>query len=257
MKKKLSLMLVDDEPIILKGLETTFDWDAYGYSIIGTARDGRIALDRIKEEVPDVVLTDMCMKSMDGIALIKECAIYYPTIKFVILSAYQEFEYAKQACELGVYSYLLKPISEEQLSCTMTSLYNECMGNRVQDSAVLPMEEEAPHIHSNTRVVERLSQALDYITKNLSDPKLTMAQVAKAMNYNYNYFGRLFKGSLGVSFNQYVCNMRLNRAKQLLLNHDMSILDVAYVIGIPSQSYFCTLFKNAYGVSPSEYRKTH
>lgn len=252
-KNNLSLLLVDDEPLILKGLETTFDWDSYGYSISGTARDGLIALERIKQSVPDVVLTDMCMKNMDGISLIRECSIKYPSIKFVILSAYQEFSYAKQACELGVYSYLLKPISEEQLSSTMTSLYNECMENVAQKNNILKLS-DIPHIN-NAKVAEKISEALDYITKNLSDPKLSMAQVADALNYNYNYFGRLFKSSLGISFKDYVCKVRLKRARQLLLNHDMSILDIAYVIGIPNQSYFSTLFKNEYGISPTEYRK--
>jgi two-component system response regulator YesN len=254
--KKLSLLLVDDEPLILRGLEMTFDWDSYGYYISGIARDGLIALERIKEKVPDVVLTDICMKKMDGISLIKQCSIEYPSIKFVIISAHQEFSYAKSACELGVYSYLLKPITESNLSSTMKNLYSETMDiiNHKQNHSY-PLENDWSDQSEN--YYEKMSLALNYISKNLSDPQLSMAQVSEELQYNCNYFGRLFKSHTGLSFRDHVNSLRLNRAAQLMENHDMSIIDIAFIVGYSSPSYFSFQFKKKFDLTPRDYRRIH
>ncbi len=109
----LKLLIVDDEKIILRGLVETFPWAEMGYEIVGTAMNGEEALEKIRVVEPDVVLTDICMKRMDGIQLMEETGKSNPTIKFVVLSAYKDFDYAKEACRLGAVAYLLKPVTDE------------------------------------------------------------------------------------------------------------------------------------------------
>ena len=122
--RSFSMLLVDDEPIILKGLKETFDWVSMGFTIVGTARDGREALEQVNELHPDVVVTDILMKNMDGIELINRCHILYPSMHFVVISAYRDFNYAQKACSLGVFSYLLKPLDDDQIITTMGELHD-------------------------------------------------------------------------------------------------------------------------------------
>ena len=121
----LTLVLVDDEPIILKGLMETYDWEKMGYLVIGFARDGEAALKIIEDKHPDVVLTDVRMKRMDGLQLVERVKSSGWDTDFVIISAYKDFDYAQKACQQGALSYLVKPIEEVELEQTMTAVYKK------------------------------------------------------------------------------------------------------------------------------------
>ena len=123
----LKLVIVDDEPILLQGLLDTYDWESMGFEVVGSAKSGVQALDVIRREQPHVVLTDIRMKQMTGLMVMKEIQKEQISCLFVVLSAYRDFEYAKHACDLGAYAYLLKPIDDEQLRSTMTGAYNTCI----------------------------------------------------------------------------------------------------------------------------------
>lgn len=129
----LTLYLVDDEPIILKGLLETYDWERMGFEVIGFARDGEEALEEIKEKNPDVVLTDVRMKKMDGLALIEHVKNLGMTTNFVVISAYRDFEYARKACQNGALSYLVKPIDEDELESTMSEIYELCTDRKFKE----------------------------------------------------------------------------------------------------------------------------
>lgn len=122
----LKLFLVDDEAIILKGLSATYDWHGMGFEIVGTARDGDIAAEKIKELKPDVVLTDVRMKRMSGLELMEKVHEVLPDVNFVVISAYKDFEYAKIACNQGALAYLVKPIDDDELEKTMSEVYEKC-----------------------------------------------------------------------------------------------------------------------------------
>ncbi len=123
----LKLVIVDDEPILLQGLLDTYDWENMGFEIVGSAKSGVQALEVIRREHPHVVLTDIRMKQMTGLMVMEEIQKEQIPCLFVVLSAYRDFEYAKHACDLGAYAYLLKPIDDEQLYSTMTGAYNTCI----------------------------------------------------------------------------------------------------------------------------------
>lgn len=123
----LKLVLVDDEPILLKGLIHTYDWAQMGFYVAGTAQSGEQAITVIRQEKPDVVLTDIRMKQMTGLQMMEEIRRSGQNCLFVVLSAYRDFSYAQQACELGAFAYLLKPIEEEKLQETMQGAYRTCM----------------------------------------------------------------------------------------------------------------------------------
>lgn len=110
------VFLVDDEIVIREGLRNSFQWEEHGFTLVGEAPDGEIALPMIRDEKPDILITDIRMPFMDGIDLCREVRKVMPWIQIVILSGYDNFEYAKQAISLGVQEYLLKPISANDLN---------------------------------------------------------------------------------------------------------------------------------------------
>lgn len=126
----LKLLLVDDEKIILKGLLETYDWEAMGFLVVGSAGSGEAALALIEDEEPDVVITDVRMKKISGLDLIERTRLANPAIKFVVVSAYKDFEYARKACEEGALSYLVKPIDDNELEQVMKKAYRICTEER-------------------------------------------------------------------------------------------------------------------------------
>ncbi|MBD5554594.1 MAG: response regulator [Roseburia sp.] len=125
----LKLIIVDDERIILQGMTTTFDWNSIGFQVVGTAMNGEDALKLIEEELPDVVLTDIRMKKMDGITLMERAKAISLNTQFVVLSAYKDFEYAKRACALGALEYIVKPVNDEMME-TMKRVYDHCIAEK-------------------------------------------------------------------------------------------------------------------------------
>ena len=125
--KLLKLVIVDDEPILLQGLIKTYDWAGMGFEVVGHAQSGEQAIEVIKKEKPHVVLTDIRMKQISGLMVMEEIQKTEPDTIFIVLSAYRDFDYAQQACDLGAYAYLLKPIEEEKLEDTMKGAYRTCI----------------------------------------------------------------------------------------------------------------------------------
>lgn len=125
--KLLKLVIVDDEPILLEGLLKTYDWGAMGFAVAGSAGSGEEAMQVIREIRPHVVLTDIRMKQITGLQVMEEMEKEGIESLFVVLSAYRDFEYAQQACDLGAYAYLLKPIEDEKLTETMKGAWEFCM----------------------------------------------------------------------------------------------------------------------------------
>lgn len=112
---EIKVFLVEDEMVIRRGIKNSIDWEKEGYIFCGEASDGELAYPMIIKEKPDILITDIRMPFMDGLELCKLVKKELPNIKNLILSGYDEFDYAKEAIRLGVTEYLLKPISSGKL----------------------------------------------------------------------------------------------------------------------------------------------
>ena len=111
----LRAFLVEDESIIRETLRDTVPWGQYGYVLAGEAGDGEMALPLIRQLKPDILITDIRMPFMDGLALSKLVSQEFPDMKIIIISGHDDFEYAQQAIHIGVERYLLKPITKKAL----------------------------------------------------------------------------------------------------------------------------------------------
>ncbi len=116
------IILVDDEEEVRKSIIRKIDWQAVGFTVVGDAENGEDALEKIEALEPDVVLTDIRMPYMDGLTLAEKIRQKYPSMKIVIFSGYDDFEYAKRAIKLNVTEYILKPVNVEELTAILRKI---------------------------------------------------------------------------------------------------------------------------------------
>lgn len=113
------VLLVDDEYMILNGLERLIDWQALGFEIVGKVKNGKAALEFVRANSVDVVLSDISMPVKSGIDFVKEAKAEHFDFEVIMLSGYQEFDYVKEVMNFGATGYLVKPISEEELTAKL------------------------------------------------------------------------------------------------------------------------------------------
>jgi two-component system response regulator YesN len=165
------LLIVDDEKLIREGLATGFDWESLGFYVCGTAANGIEALKIIDKDMPDVIITDIKMPLMDGLDLIKHVNAKNKNTKFVVLSGYDLFDYAQKAINYGVTSYLLKPISEDELFPLMEKLHTELTNeqNRMEAAKTTSVLFERSKIDSLNNQLRKLLYDSSYYEKHIED----------------------------------------------------------------------------------------
>ncbi|MBO7649488.1 MAG: response regulator [Lachnospiraceae bacterium] len=126
----MKVFLVDDEIVVREGIRESFPWEDTPYVLVGEAPDGEMALPMIRDTNPDIVITDIRMPFMDGIELCRIMRAQMPWIGVVVLSGYDEFEYARQCIQLGVREYLLKPINSEALKGALDKVSSQLEAER-------------------------------------------------------------------------------------------------------------------------------
>lgn len=137
----LRVLVVDDEPYVIQGLKIIIEWEKYGFEIVDTAKDGKEALQYIKENKVDVVITDIKMPNMTGIELLEEAKkITNVNIFFIILSGYSDFEYVRKAMQNHCIDYLLKPINQKELVRVLMQVKQEHDDHMAEEESNIKME---------------------------------------------------------------------------------------------------------------------
>ena len=183
------VMIIDDEPAIYRLLSKTIDWSAYNMEIVGTAASGIEAINTIDDLQPDVCFVDVQMPFMDGIEFAKLAKVRYPEIAIVVLSAYDEFQYARECIGIGVFDYRLKPIEKDDINETLRRLYAHLNEQRKVRGDEPDMTEGVKGSHSLEKVKE-------YIRTRYFEVDMNLAKVAKAFGFNSSYLSRKFKAEM-------------------------------------------------------------
>ncbi|MDO4564988.1 MAG: response regulator [Clostridia bacterium] len=139
----LKVYLVDDEGVVREGLKEGIPWAQYGFEFIGSAPDGEMALPQIRRLKPDVLITDIKMPFMDGLALSKLVHEELPETKIIIISGHDDFEFAREAIAIGVEQYLLKPITKAALIKTLEVVKGKIEEEREQKNYIKQFQLEA------------------------------------------------------------------------------------------------------------------
>jgi two-component system response regulator YesN len=244
------VVIADDEEIIRNGLKNLLESYDLNLSVVGTAQDGEEALNLIHMYQPEIILMDINMPFINGLEVIEKIKELDSNSKIIIISGYDQFEYAQKALELGVFSYLLKPIQYRDFK----SIIIKAMDSYCERMWEINRLKETDIDNTNYKCIG--NQAINYIKENFTQNDLTLNLIAENLHISQSYLTRIIKQKTGVSFTDYLNKLRINMAIKLLLDKDNSytINDIANMVGYSSQHYFSRAFKNYMGLSPNQYR---
>lgn len=178
------LILVDDEEEVRKGIIQKIKWEQYGFKLVGEAENGREALEMAEKYTPDVVITDIKMPFMDGLQLSEELRKRFPTIKIIILTGFDKFEYAQKAVNLNVVEYALKPVSAKEFIEVLLRVKSQIDEEMLKKKDMEVLEEY--YVKSLPILKEKFLTYL--ITSKLSKDEIQ----EKCKNYNINLNGNRF-----------------------------------------------------------------
>jgi len=246
------VLLVEDETVIRQGLKELIGRSSDQFAVAGEAASGLEALEYLKCELPDLLITDIRMREMDGLTMVAKVREMYPLLPVVIISGYGEFEYAKKAISYGVCNYLLKPIERLELVATLDKVKQSL--DRERGIAVSPPPGQAAYDAPAGGDARKIIRDVKEFVKLHIDGDLRLQTVAGHVHLNATYLSQLFKAETGTNYSEYVSEARMERAKWLLAHTRLKIYDVARLSGHQSPKHFMLVFKQQVGLTAGDYR---
>ena len=143
-EKLLKVFLAEDEVIVREALRDSIPWEQHGFVFVGEASDGEMALEMVRELKPDIVITDIKMPFMNGLTFSRYVSEELPETKIIIISGYDDFEYARQAVELHVDRFLLKPVTKADMISALENTRRRIETERAKTAAVKQAAPDAP-----------------------------------------------------------------------------------------------------------------
>lgn len=243
-------IIVEDEVLIRNNLVKKLKSCSDSFEILYEAKNGQDAMDYMQSNhsAPSLVLTDIKMPVMDGLALTKELYYHYPKVKIVLISGYDNFTYAQQAIKYKVNDYLLKPLSDSVLKECLLSIQ---MQLDTENNAIKRKVSLSSGLNTGESIVPIIRE---YLLLHYKE-EIDWEDFAARYNFSLSYIRKFFKQETSYTPAQYLTSLRINDAKSLLLNSpNMTIATIGKLVGYDDQYYFSRLFKKHTGCYPSDYR---
>ncbi len=259
------IAIIDDEKWIRKLIIRLLPTGQFPIKIIGEAEDGEEGLDLLQKYRPHIVITDIRMPLLSGLDLIQKIKTTLPRSEIIIVSGYDNFEYAHKAIKLGVMDFLLKPIEKTELHKAIanavrnlnTRSQNTLERNNLQRQVkrlAADFVQLKPGDFSEIKN-DKIRQALKYIHEHFSEP-ISLTSVCDTVVINQAYFSEIFKKEIGIGFNNYLQNLRIEQAATLLRERpDLTVSDIAHISGFQDPNYFCRVFKKHLKITAQQYRE--
>lgn len=240
--RNIKVLVADDEATVRQFIKLVVSKEKLPVAAVAEVENGTDAVKLAAEFLPDLVFLDIRMPGIDGLKAAEMILAkdYKPTV--VIVSAYNEFDYARTAFRAGVADFLLKPIKPADVAELINTVAARCVDTEASESC------------DKRKRSTVISAVNEYVTANLDKP-IHLNDIAKAIYVSSYHLSRKFKLLTGQSIVDYIQEQRLAKAMELLKATDFSITDVAGKVGFNDAAYFATCFKNKTGVSPMQYRK--
>ncbi|KIL38637.1 hypothetical protein SD70_25030 [Gordoniibacillus kamchatkensis] len=258
-RQATSIMIVDDEYLVRLGLRTTIDWPRYGFELVGEADDGETGLEMAVKLRPDIIVTDMSMPFLDGLGFMEQLRSRRIDSKIIVLSGYDDFQYAKGAIKYGVSDYIVKPVENVKLVAAAVKLAEEIRQERLSESlGKTKLIEDLVAVLKKIRnrksagVTKTVAAAIRYIESHYGE-ELSVSRIADSLFISPSYLMHIFKENTGQTVNDYITAYRMEKAKQLLSTQNYKIYEVCERVGISDPRYFSQLFKRHTKLTPKEY----
>ena len=232
-------LIIDDEQSVHTAIRSLVDWDGMRMARPESASNGVEALARMEALRPDIAFVDMNMPLMGGVDFLSRATALYPDTRFIVVSGYDSFDYARAAIRFNVVDYLLKPIDADEL-----------------DAALKKALAQLPERPEEARTPAELAEAVKrYIDENYRQ-SISLDTLAERFYFSREYIGRIFRAQYGCAVYEYIQQRRMEQAKALLANPRLSLQAIAEHLGYSNANYFSKAFRRHFGASPSEYRET-
>ncbi len=279
---KYKVIVIDDNRIIRDAIVKLIDWEALNCAVVSDASNGIDGEKKVMELKPDIIITDIKMPGFNGLEMARRITPLLPNTKFIVITGYQNFEYAQSAIKIGVCDFILKPIKITEL---FISLKNVVVSLERENSTALKIQEMSKeNLSLYTRLNETLLSAgsesagepdavpaesgrasnkehsllirsvLDFIKSNYRSD-LSLNTLAKKFWVNPSYLSALIKKETGENFIDLLTGIRLGEAKKLLKDPRLKINEVSQMVGYSDYAYFYQVFKKHESISPKEYKK--
>ncbi|HWQ78140.1 MAG TPA: response regulator [Anaerovoracaceae bacterium] len=276
------VMITDDEKVAIDSLKFIIEKNFSDAEIIATARSGREAVEKVKEHDPDILFMDIHMPGINGLEAIREIRKHHSRTAVIVLTAFDQFEYAKDAINLGVMEYLLKPVNRSKVVEVVARAMDRIREEKEKQQKELELREQLKSAEESLKALQDLRgsaahftdtpapgpqapeyqgykagaltrRAKDYIKANFSKT-ITLEDVAREIHVSPQYLSKLFKDETGENFIEYLTGIRIRNAKSMLEGDELSIKEICYNIGYSDPNYFSRIFKKIVGVTPTEYK---
>ncbi len=239
---------------------------------VRTAADGLSAVETATLWGANLALLDIEMPGLSGIKAAAQIRAALPKCQIIFLTAYGRFDYAQEALRLQVHDYLLKPAEDADVLAavhkalakiaptdtvqphvaSLAALPNPTLETLTPPLADSTSAEEAPAVEKNHKL---LLQVQGYLAEHYAQD-ISLEVVAELLDFSPYYLSKLFKTTFGTSFIDYLTELRLSAAKELLADPSYSAKEIGERVGYPNSNYFNKLFKKKTGLTPIEYRNS-
>lgn len=281
-------IIADDEPFVREGLKEMIPWEELGYSLEGVFKNGKEAVEAVEEICPDIVILDIQMPIMGGLEAAENIRERWPDIAIILLTAYEDFQYAQQAIVLKVKRYVIKSNLLEDLPKALVEVAGELeiekSGEKnpqerfrvlMEESEYLDMTlENSAKISEIDDCLENLMQAarydmeetqtaddlIDAINKFIDNnlmKKLNLDLIAEAVHANRCYISRIYKERTGENLFDTINHKKIKIAKKYIEDGNLKIYEIAGMTGWEDTAYFSRVFKKYTGYSPKEYERLY
>lgn len=249
----LKVLVIDDEMFVRKGIVMETDWAALGCEVVAEAANGEEGLEAAHKYDPDLIISDIRMPKLDGIGMLRALREEGSKVQVIFLTAYSEFEYAREALKLVAFDYLLKPFEDGELESAVLKVRERLMEqeekNKSQEDKILPLNQGKGGAKSGY-----IQEALAYIAEHYGDGDISVGTIAESLGLSEGHLSHLFKKETDYTVMSYITRYRMRAAMKLLENCRYKVYEVAELVGYKDITYFSSTFKKIVGVSPSEYQ---
>ncbi len=221
--------------------------------IVGECANGEEGLREIPEKVPDIVFVDIRMPVMDGLEMIRRLRVKKLDTEFVIITGYGDFQFAKQAIDLNVSGFILKPVTYEDITGVLQKFESK-KGHGSLDPEVLKSL-PVMRVHGLEQQCDNLlvKRTIRYVSEHLGE-QVRLAETARAIRVSPEHLSRLFREETGMTFTDYVRLVKIDYSMVLLRKTDLRVQEIAWAVGIENEKYFYSIFREALGMTPRQYR---
>lgn len=226
---------------------------------VTTAPNGAEAMKLILDNVPDLVVSDVMMPEMDGLTLLKQLKSNAHThhVPVILLSSKSDIADRMAGWNRGADGYIGKPFNIEELDLMIDNIIDNRLKLKGKFSGAQDNDDKiaTPEMKGNDEAL--MEKIMAIINTHINDPLLNVEKLGREVGISRAHLHRKMKELIGMTPSDFIRNIRLRRACELLKKPDVDITQVAYTLGFTSQPHFSTAFKRFTGVSPTEYRTLH